>query len=247
VRIRADLHIHSCTSPCAGLDMSPQRIVDAATRNSLTMIALTDHNTAAHTELLFRLCPEGLHPLAGMEITTQEEVHVLALFDRPEAALDLEKELYLGTERVYHDPALYGDQPVVDEDETIVRMLRGFLGTPTRFPFADIGREIRDRGGIFIPAHIDRPFCSVTSQLGFLPQGEYDAVEVIAGVANGGRPRNPPESEFTEICASDAHHLPDVGRRVIEFEAERPGLEGLRRALESRQLTYVVRQGDSQQ
>ncbi|HKJ42726.1 MAG TPA: PHP domain-containing protein, partial [Sunxiuqinia sp.] len=42
---RADLHIHSILSPCADLDMSPDRIVQFAIERGLDMIAVTDHNS----------------------------------------------------------------------------------------------------------------------------------------------------------------------------------------------------------
>jgi 3',5'-nucleoside bisphosphate phosphatase len=44
--ITADLHVHTCLSPCATLDMTPQKIVAQARLMKLEMIAITDHNSA---------------------------------------------------------------------------------------------------------------------------------------------------------------------------------------------------------
>ncbi len=40
-----DLHIHTCLSPCADSDMTPEAIVRAAKEAGLELIAVTDHNS----------------------------------------------------------------------------------------------------------------------------------------------------------------------------------------------------------
>ena len=40
-----DLHIHSCLSPCASDDMTPNNIVHMAQIKDLDLIAITDHNS----------------------------------------------------------------------------------------------------------------------------------------------------------------------------------------------------------
>jgi predicted metal-dependent phosphoesterase TrpH len=44
-RLRADLHIHTCLSPCGELAMSPRAVVEGARAARLDLIAVTDHNT----------------------------------------------------------------------------------------------------------------------------------------------------------------------------------------------------------
>ena len=44
--LRADLHIHSCLSPCAEPEMLPTAIVKQAKALGLDMIAICDHNSA---------------------------------------------------------------------------------------------------------------------------------------------------------------------------------------------------------
>lgn len=41
----ADLHIHTCLSPCGSLEMSPSEIVRRSLAKGLDAIAITDHNT----------------------------------------------------------------------------------------------------------------------------------------------------------------------------------------------------------
>lgn len=52
----ADLHIHTCLSPCGSLEMSPSEIVRRSLAKGLDAIAITDHNTTLQ-------CPEILPPI----------------------------------------------------------------------------------------------------------------------------------------------------------------------------------------
>ena len=45
---RAELHIHSCLSPCADEDMTPCNLAGMASLEGIGIAALTDHNTAAN-------------------------------------------------------------------------------------------------------------------------------------------------------------------------------------------------------
>ena len=76
-----DLHIHSCLSPCGDEAMTPNSIAGMAKLNGLQIVALTDHNTCGNDEAFFTACARyGIIPVAGMELTTSEDVHLLCLF-----------------------------------------------------------------------------------------------------------------------------------------------------------------------
>ncbi|MCX5684822.1 MAG: PHP domain-containing protein, partial [Planctomycetota bacterium] len=83
-RFLADLHIHTVLSPCASEEMTPPAIVRAAVAKGLGMIAICDHNSAGNVRATQEAAGGRLSVLAGMEVTTAEEVHVLGLF--PDAA-----------------------------------------------------------------------------------------------------------------------------------------------------------------
>ncbi|MDC7233584.1 MAG: PHP-associated domain-containing protein [Spirochaetales bacterium] len=84
---------------------------------------------------------------------------------------------------------------------------------------------VHERKGLFIPAHIDRAAFSVKSQLGFLPDGDWDAVEVMHRPCdlNGGR--------YFEITGSDAHYPENVGQRAFELDLPSEDFEGLKKFL----------------
>ena len=68
-----DLHIHSCLSPCADDDMTPNNICGMAALKGLNIIALTDHNTCGNCESFLKVAKaNGLIGIAGMELTTTQ-------------------------------------------------------------------------------------------------------------------------------------------------------------------------------
>ena len=88
--LSADVHIHTCLSPCASLDMTPVKIVHEAARKNLAIIAIADHNSAANTAAVMKAAEKtGLLVIPGIEVTTSEEVHLIGLFEEVRA---LEKD-----------------------------------------------------------------------------------------------------------------------------------------------------------
>ena len=57
-RFKADLHIHSCLSPCGDLDMSPRAIVRKSLEVGLDLIAVCDHNSAENVAAVIRAEPD---------------------------------------------------------------------------------------------------------------------------------------------------------------------------------------------
>ena len=88
---KTDLHVHTCLSPCGDLSMSPRKIVAEVLRQQIDIIAVTDHNSAQNIASVAKAAV-GLPivVLAGMEVCTREEAHVLGIFDDLESALALQ-------------------------------------------------------------------------------------------------------------------------------------------------------------
>ena len=88
MKLRYDLHLHSCLSPCGDMDMTPNNIVGMAKLLGYDIIALTDHNTCRNTPAAVQAGErQGLVVVPGMELCTREEAHVVCLFPTAEAAL----------------------------------------------------------------------------------------------------------------------------------------------------------------
>ena len=222
--VRADLHLHSCLSPCGDLSMSPGFIARTARERGLKMAALTDHNSALNIPAFAAACAaEGITGIYGLEANTREEAHVLCLFETPEAALALGEFLYPLLPPIPNNPLKMGDQVYVDEEENILGEVEKWLPGGADIGLEELLEEVHSRGGLFIPAHIDRPAYSIPSQLGFLPPLAYDALESVTFPTPvplyPGAPRI--------IQNSDAHYPGDVAKRYTEFEMNTPGWQGL--------------------
>ncbi len=225
----ADLHNHSCLSPCASLEMSPVLIAQTAAAKGIGLIALTDHNSARNCPAFRDACNRhDLIPLFGMEITTIEECHVLALFDELDAAMEMDRLISITQPRTPLNLEYYSDQPVVDADENIIELLTYFLGQAVPHSIEAVGRQTRLLGGLFIPSHINRHAFSVESQLGFLPPGDYDAIEVMPGTVDAYRQRYP---DLPVITASDAHCPEQIGTWPFHIRLDGHDIASIRRGL----------------
>ena len=95
MKIAADLHIHSCASPCGDDDMTPNNIAGMAAVKGLEMIAVADHNTAANLPALASCCLQyGITLVPALEVQTIEDVHILCYLPNLEAAHRLDREVY---------------------------------------------------------------------------------------------------------------------------------------------------------
>ena len=237
ITMLADLHIHSCLSPCASLKMSPRLIASTAAAKGIQLVALTDHNSARNTPAFADACRiAGIYPLFGMEITTVEECHVLAIFDNLENAAKMEGWVAASQSHKPLDLNVFGDQPVVDVDENIVEMVDYYLGAATAHSIESVQQRTHQLGGLFIPSHINRAVFSVESQLGFLPPGDYDAIEVQPRVLEQYRRRYP---QLPVITASDAHHPDQIGANPIDLPLTPPvNIDRLRSALADLSADY---------
>lgn len=221
-----DFHIHSCLSPCASLDMSPREIVRRAQAAGLDCIALADHNTSANLPAFHDACTEaGIASLYGMEVSTDENVHVLCIFDDLSSAIIFGKTVEEHLPPVPNDPARFGEQPVVTVEEEVVRFADIWLANATDISFFDLIPMALDAGALCIPSHIDREMCGALNHLGFLPDLPYDAVEAVGPVDSNISDRWP------VVRFSDAHFPEQIGRRFTEIETAAFTVPALRDAL----------------
>jgi PHP family Zn ribbon phosphoesterase len=241
----ADLHNHSCLSPCGSLELSPRRILEIAAIKKVQVMALTDHNASLNCPAFAKLARNyGIVPIFGLEATTSEEIHALCLFTSLDASLSFGKYAYSMLPSLLNNPAKAGDQVDVDEEDCIEGEGEYFLINALALSIDDIGAKAAEYGGIVIPAHIDRPAFSMTSQLGVVVGGPWPALECI---------RIPPSMDeqplntlgFPLITSSDAHYPEHIARRPFyldltleELQPNGPGteadMEALKQALARR-------------
>lgn len=236
-RFVADLHIHTCLSLCAELDMTPSRIIDAAIKNGLDIIAISDHNSAENVEVAMKIAKnKGITVLPAMEITSYEEAHVLAIFPSSEDALKMQEIVYTALpdySNQMESDKLHGYQLVVNENDEIMNFNKRFFFGAINLSVKNIVETIHNIGGIAIASHIDRESFSVISQLGIISDDmQFDAIEISCNTG-----KREAELKFKQyaklpfIASSDAHHLDDIGKRTTVFFLEEISFDEIMAAL----------------
>lgn len=241
---RADLNIHSCLSPCGDEEMRPHGIVNQALAMGLDMIAICDHNSAENIAAFMSVGSEkGLTVLPGMEVTSKEEIHLLALFDKQEACLALQDLIYQNLPGKNVEE-VFGRQTVVNErDETIGVSHKMLIGATT-LSLEQIVSAVASLRGITIASHIDRPAFSLIGQLGFIPEGiSLDGLEISARTSQEeAQKRFHSYRDYSLVRFSDAHTLQDIGENITPFLLEAKTSEEVKMALHHQEGRRVMEQ-----
>jgi hypothetical protein len=216
--------------------MHPPGIVKAALRAGVDAIAVCDHNSAENVAAVHRAGRKaGLAVLAGMEVTTEEEVHIVALLPDLESALTLQSRVYRALPGRNND-ALFGLQVIANEEEEVLGFTDRLLVGATTWPVETVVAAIHELGGLAIAAHVDRERFGIIGQLGMIPPGlELDAIEVSARTPlPAARAQYAAPRGLSVLTASDAHEPKDVGKAVTYMLLERPEYAEVRQALAGR-------------
>ncbi len=210
--LRADLHIHTCLSPCAEPEMVPTAIVGQARALGLDMIAICDHNSAENAAAVARAGRrESIAVIPGIEITSREEVHILGLFRTEKELMSIQAVVYENLSGE-NDERVFGSQTIVDEYDRPAGVNTRLLMGATDLSLEEVVQAIHDFGGLAIASHVDRPSFGLIGQLGFVPEGlKLDALEVS--------PRAPIRKwdDLPVVTSSDAHCLKDIARSSTLF------------------------------
>jgi len=223
-----DLHIHTCLSPCGEKQMVPSKIIGQAKKMGLDVIGICDHNTAENVVAVKKAGKKESLVMGGMEVTSREEVHILALFDNNEDLFSLQQIVY---ENLHgkNDTRVFGEQIIVDEKDEIIGTNQRLLIGATDLTVDKIVDTVHFLNGLCFASHIDRERFSIIGQLGFIPDGlKLDAAEVSPKTIT---------SEFNQtygvplVTFSDAHTIQDIGNSYTEFLINEPSVAEIKKAL----------------
>jgi len=203
---RADLHVHTCLSPCGDLEMSPHKIANQAKIKELDILGICDHNSAENTPALMKAAEKfDIRVLPGLEVTSQEEVHILALFDKVEPALALQDIIYAHLPGE-NDERAFGMQVIVNHRGDVLGFNKRLLIGASTLTLEEVVATIHSLNGLAVASHIDREGFSLIGQLGFIPDHlELDALEIS------------PRMSFSEAQAKFAPHLPIISSSDAHF------------------------------
>lgn len=227
-----DLHIHSCLSPCGDDQMTVHNILGMATVKELNLIALTDHNSCKNCPAFLEAAQDyPLTALAGMELCTSEEIHVVCLFPSLEKAVAFDGYVDSHRAHIPNKTAIFGNQLILDSKDCIVGEEASLLVAASDISVEQVAALMQEYGGLAFPAHIDRASYSIIAALGLIPaEYGFEAVEVKESEAFFAAPSNQTlAAPYLTLTNSDAHYLWDISERNHSLPLETPSFAGLQK------------------
>ena len=229
MKLSADLHIHSCLSPCGNQEMTPNNLVNMAWLKGLDAIAVTDHNRAANLPACAAAAARrGVLLVPALEATSREEVHLLCYLPSLEAAIALDEWLYARLPPIPNRADYFGEQTVMDAEDGVAGEEPRLLLQASEASLEELSAYAAALGGVAVPAHINRGACSLLSVLGFMPESpRFFAVELARGAA-----AKPVDLDGRLVLyGSDAHRLADIAEPGWGLEVTERSVAGVLEAL----------------
>jgi PHP family Zn ribbon phosphoesterase len=231
-KYRADLHVHTVLSPCAEVEMIPPLIVQEALEHNIDIIAITDHNASANVEAVQKAALDSqLTVLAGMEVQSREDVHLLCLFENFETLSNWQSAIDTSLPDMQNNAELFGEQFVVDESGEFICSEPRMLLTSTQFSIDEVFEKVNALGGLVIPAHVNRHSYGLFPTLGLISdQWPIIALEISRHVT----PQKaistfPSLKDIPLIQSGDVHRL-DEFLGSTYFMLDQPSLPEIRMA-----------------
>lgn len=234
----ADLHIHTCLSPCADLEMSPLAISKRVKDLKIDLIAITDHNSSLNIKGVYDLSKEyDFNLFFGMEVTTKEEVHILAYFP----TLKNIKFFHEIVDKNIDDTLekkIYENQVIVNKNDEVIGFCKKNLFSKVNLSIEKVVFYIHNFDGVAIAAHIDRMGFGIVGQIGFIPENlPLNGVECYNINSDIGKNYS---KKFAVLSSSDAHKLEEIGKRRTIFKIKKPIFKEFRMALKKEKGREVL-------
>ena len=193
--------------------MTPANIAGMAAVKGLDVIAVTDHNSCRNCAPTMKMAEEyGVIALPGMELCTEEEVHVVCLFPDLYTAMDFDGYVYDKMLKIPNKEKIFGEQLLYNDIDDIIGKEPNLLLCNTSIRFDEVFALTEERNGIMIPAHIDKTTTSLIANLGFIPpDSQFTCAEVkdlnkLSGLLD----THLYLSRCRIISNSDAHYLEHI-------------------------------------
>lgn len=217
-----DLHLHSCLSPCGDDDNTPNNIAGMASLCGLNIIALTDHNTCKNCPAFFEAAKRyGIIPIAGMELTTAEDIHVVCLFEELENAMAFDGEIDKRRMKIENRTDIFGNQYILDGEDNRIGEEKYLLPNATSVSLEEAFGLVKSFGGISYPAHIDRQSNGIISVLGTFPETpDFNIIEINQKEKAPEYVKKYSLEDKRIIISSDAHYLTDMRDKENYFELD---------------------------
>ena len=234
-RFYYDLHTHSCLSPCADNDNTLNNLLGMASLAGIDILALTDHNCAKNCPAFFKVAEKyGVVPVAGVELTSAEDIHVVCLFETLDEAMIFDEFLELHRNKIPNRPDIFGNQIIMNEEDEVIGTYDNLLSYATDITIDEVKSIVEEFNGIAFPAHIDRDSNGIIATLGTVPDHlNFNVVEIrdTKNIASYVEKYN--LNKMKVIVSSDAHYLEGIldKENFFELDADRHNFSDVRKKL----------------
>lgn len=218
-----DLHIHSCLSPCASAEMTPNNIVLMAKLKGLDIIAVCDHNHTGNLKAVEELAgAQGILLLPGLELETSEEIHLLCYFSSVNSILQMQSAMTQYYQYIPNREDIFGPQWILNAEDEPMEKIAFLLAASTTLDLYQAVAMVREFGGVPIPAHVDRESYSILSNLGSIPEDlAFNTLELSRYTSTPAFTQKYPEYVKKQfITSSDAHDLGMILERTAFIDLE---------------------------
>jgi len=215
--------------------MIPPLIVQEALERNIDIIAITDHNASANVQAVQKAAlGSPLKVLAGMEVQSREDVHLLCLFENFEILEIWQSAVDASLPDMQNNAEFFGDQFVVDESGEFIRSEPRMLLTSTDFSIDEIFERVNTLGGLVIPAHVNRSSYGLFPTLGLLSdQWPILALEISRHITSEEASITFPDLKGIPLIQSgDVHRLDEFLGTTI-FTLAEPTLAEIRMAFKN--------------
>jgi PHP family Zn ribbon phosphoesterase len=174
----------------------------------------------------------NLTVLPGMELQTQEEVHLLCLFDTLNQMITWQDFVDARMPLLENNIEFFGEQFVVDETGEFVRREKQLLLTSAQISLSEAVTEVNRLGGLAIPAHVNRSSYSLIANLGFVPPDiPVAALEISRHITpDEAQKKHPQLRNYTLVQNGDVHHLEEF-LGATAFQLAEPTIAEIKLAL----------------
>ncbi len=214
--------------------MTPDVIAGIAALNGLDLIALTDHNCALNCHATKEACDNyGISFIAGVEVTTAEDVHIVSLFPSCDDAVNFSNELSSHLPPIKNKEKIFGNQLVADINGATISTVENLLIMAVSLNISQCVKLAEKHGGFSFPAHVEKDSNSILAILGGFPQEcDFPLIEV----KNMDKANSNPlfESEINGrrvISSSDAHYPHQITQDGDSFLSDGSDFYSVRKAL----------------
>jgi 3',5'-nucleoside bisphosphate phosphatase len=179
VKLYYDLHIHTIASPCADDTMLPHDIAGMALLKGLDVITVLDHVCGVNLAVAAAAAKaHGLLFLPGIEVTTNNGIHMLCYFKTVPVALEFCEMIYNSLPCKNNNTFYFGYQYILDENDAIAGEVEKGLFQKTPYDIWELIGLVAKHDGVVVPAHINRDIHGILSVYDDISEYGFNAVEV---------------------------------------------------------------------